>query len=48
MSGRLKLVASTTSDDEKSKMLNKNDIKLLIAASIVNEIRADVKDKTGT
>lgn len=48
MSSRLKSVGSAASDgDETSKLLNKNDIKLLIAASIVNEIRADVKEKTG-
>lgn len=48
MSGRLKHVGTISlPDDEKTKTLNKNDIKLLIAASIINEIRADVKNETG-
>lgn len=48
MSSRLRSIGAAASDvDESNKMLSKNDIKLLIAASIVNEIRTDVKEKTG-
>lgn len=32
---------------EEHESFRKNDIKLLIASSIVNEIRAEVKEKTG-
>lgn len=33
--------------DEDQESFQKSDIKLLIASSIVNEIRAEVKEKTG-